>query len=166
MRVSPETRGPDPAATDGNLDSHRPLWHAPAGALSEDTPQSAGMQRREAISGKLCGSQRLWMGEAVIAGGARSSDHHHGESETGIYVVAGHPVFVFSDGSGAERRVETAPGDYVLVPPWVPHREENPGPDQAVVVLARTTQEAVVVNLPSLVPPDGSVPPDASVTPR
>lgn len=163
--VSQEPRGADPAPTDGTLDWHRPLWHAPAGALSEDTPQSAGMQRSEAISGKLCGSRRLWMGEAVVASGARSSDHHHGESETGIYVVAGSPVFVFADGAGAERRVETAPGDYVFVPPWVPHREENPGPDHAVVVLARTTQEAVVVNLESLVPPAGSVRPDGSVRP-
>lgn len=136
----------------GTIDWHRPLRHTPAGALSSDTAQSGGMQRREAISGRRSGSEELWMGEAVVAAGARSSDHHHGRSETGIYVVAGSPVFVFAEG-GAERRVETRPGDYVFVPPWVPHREENPGPEPAVVVLARTTQEAVVVNLPGLVPP-------------
>ena len=50
-----------------------------------------------------------------------------------------------------ERRVQTAPGDYIFVPPWIPHREENPDPDvEAVVVIARTTQEAIVVNLDSL----------------
>jgi uncharacterized RmlC-like cupin family protein len=87
-----------------------------------------------------------------VTGGARSSDHHHGASETGIYVVSGHPVFVFA-ADGAERRVETSPGDYVFVPPWVPHREENPGPEEAVIVIARTTQEAIVVNLPGLVEP-------------
>jgi uncharacterized RmlC-like cupin family protein len=90
------------------------------------------------------------MGETHVAGGVRSADHHHGESETGIYVVSGHPVFVFVDG-GVERRIETGPGDYVYVPPFAPHREENPSPDdEAVVVLARSTQEAIVVNLPSL----------------
>jgi uncharacterized RmlC-like cupin family protein len=69
-------------------------------------------------------------------------------------VVRGNPVFVFYDEtSGAERRLETRPGDYVFVPPWVPHREENPDPaNEAVVVIARTTQEAIVVNLPSLTP--------------
>jgi len=47
--------------------------------------------------------------------------------------------------------VETGPGDYVFVPPWVPHREENPDTDtEAVVVIARTTQEAIVVNLDGL----------------
>jgi uncharacterized RmlC-like cupin family protein len=61
-------------------------------------------------------------------------------------------VFVlFDEAAGAETRLETGPGDYVYVPPFVPHREENPDPDsEAVVVIARTTQEAIVVNLPSL----------------
>jgi uncharacterized RmlC-like cupin family protein len=79
-----------------------------------------------------------------------SGDHHHGEAETGIYVVSGHPVFVFLE-DGVERRIEASVGDYVYVPPYVPHREENPSPDEeAIVVLARTTQEGIVVNLPSL----------------
>jgi uncharacterized RmlC-like cupin family protein len=69
-------------------------------------------------------------------------------------VVSGHPEFVFLDqasGEPVERRLRTGPGDYVYVPPWVPHREENPDPaEEAVVVIARTTQEAIVVNLPDL----------------
>jgi uncharacterized RmlC-like cupin family protein len=108
------------------------------------------MTRFEAISGARGGSDRLWMGESHVAPALRSADHHHGKSETGIYVVSGHPVFVFV-ADGAETRIETGPGDYVYVPPFTPHREENPSPDDdAVVVLARTTQEAIVVNLPSL----------------
>jgi uncharacterized RmlC-like cupin family protein len=88
------------------------------------------------------------MGETRLAPGIRSANHHHGHSETGIYVTSGRPVFVVSDGAGGERRLETSPGDYVFVPPFVPHREENPSIDEeAVVVIARTTQEAIVVNL-------------------
>jgi uncharacterized RmlC-like cupin family protein len=129
---------------------HRKLHHTSRGTLSEDTAQTPGMQRFEAISGERCGSEKIWMGENHVAGGMQSADHHHGEAETGIYVVSGHPVFVFLD-DGAERRVETGPGDYIFVPPYVPHREENPSPDEeAVVVLARSTQEAIVINLPSL----------------
>jgi uncharacterized RmlC-like cupin family protein len=143
----PSTDSPTPATPDW----HRPLGHTPTTALSGDTAQSSGMRRFEAISGRLSGSEELWMGQAHVAAGARSSDHHHGRSETGIYVVSGHPVFVFLD-DGEERRIETAPGDYIFVPPWVPHREENPTGDEAVVVLARTTQEGIVVNLPSLRP--------------
>jgi uncharacterized RmlC-like cupin family protein len=107
------------------------------------------MSRYEAVSGPLSGSDNLWMGETHVSAGANSGDHHHGRSETAIYVLSGNPVFVFVEGP-TERRIETSPGDYVYVPPWTPHREENPGSEEAVVVLARSTQEAIVVNLPSL----------------
>jgi uncharacterized RmlC-like cupin family protein len=91
----------------------------------------------------------IWLGRTHVAGGASSANHHHGESETGIYVVSGHPVFVFADGD-EERRIEASPGDFVFVPPFTAHREENPAPEEAVVVIARSTQEAIVVNLESL----------------
>jgi len=108
------------------------------------------MQRFEAISGAMTGSRTIWMGETHVDPATRSSAHHHGESETAIYVLAGNPVFVFLEG-GEEIRIDTKPGDYVFVPPHVPHREENPSADrEAVVILARSTQEAIVVNLPSL----------------
>jgi uncharacterized RmlC-like cupin family protein len=121
-------------------------------SLSGDTAQTGGMIRTAAISGALVGAQALWMGRTVVLPGASSGDHHHGDSETAIYVVSGHPVFVFRDpDSGSVVRLETEPGDYVWVPPHVPHREENPSPDtEAIVVIARSTQEAIVVNVPEL----------------
>ena len=125
-----------------------------ADQLSESTAQTPGMRRRAAISGHTTGAQGLWLGETRVAPGASSGDHHHGESETGIYVVSGHPVFVCLGPDGEEVRLETSPGDFVHVPPHVPHREENPSAEEeAVVVIARTTQEAIVVNLPGLRPP-------------
>jgi uncharacterized RmlC-like cupin family protein len=121
-------------------------------SLSSGTAQTPGMVRSAAISGDLVGAQGLWMGRTVVLPGTSSGDHHHGASETGIYVVSGHPVFVFRDpDSGSLVRLETSPGDYVWVPPHVPHREENPSPDtEAVVVIARSTQEAIVVSVPEL----------------
>ena len=131
---------------------HRRLHHLTPAALSADTAQTTGMRRIEAISGKTVGSSALWMGQTHVSPATSSENHHHGASETAIYVVSGHPVFVFFDeAAAAETRLETGPGDYVYVPPFVPHREENPDPaSEAVVVIARTTQEAIVVNLPSL----------------
>ena len=108
------------------------------------------MQRFEALSARHGGTQRIWMGENHVGPNLNSGDHHHGEAETGIYVVSGHPEFVFLDDERDETRIRTGPGDYVFVPPWVPHREENPHPEPAVVVLARSTQDGIVVNLPSL----------------
>lgn len=119
-----------------------------SGQLSADTSQSGGMHRRAALSGDLVGSHILWMGETRVAPSTASQPHHHGRSETGIYVVSGTPVFSFRDDRGGLVRVRTSAGDYVYVPPHVPHIEENPSPDEvAVVVIARTTQEAIVVNL-------------------
>ena len=120
--------------------------------LSGATAQTSGMIRSAAISGELTGATSLWMGRTELPPGVNSGDHHHGESETAIYVVAGTPVFVFRDpATGADVRLEARPGDYIWVPPWVPHREENPSAaETAVIVLARSTQEAIVVNVDSL----------------
>jgi uncharacterized RmlC-like cupin family protein len=148
LRARCHDRGMSDAGPDG---WHAPLRHVRASELSGDTGQTPGMTRREAVSARTVGSQRVWMGETEVAPRTASADHHHGDSETAIHVVSGHPVFVFAR-DGEEVRLETAPGDYVFVPPFTPHREENPGEEPAVVVIARSSQEAIVVNLPSLLP--------------
>lgn len=145
---------PDLPERDGAPSARTRVHHVPAGALDGGTAQTGGMRRFAAISGRTVGSERIWMGQTHVAPATASSDHHHGASETAIHIVHGHPEFVFledtADGT-REVRVRTSPGDYVFVPPYVPHREENPDPDdEAVVVIARSTQEAVVVNLPAL----------------
>jgi uncharacterized RmlC-like cupin family protein len=120
--------------------------------VDSETAQTPGMQRFAAISNAKVGSERLWMGETHVQPQMRSADHHHGEAETAIYVVSGSPEFVFLDEqTGEERRLCAQPGDYVFVPPYTPHREENNDPEvEAVVVIARSTQDAIVINLPSL----------------
>jgi uncharacterized RmlC-like cupin family protein len=128
---------------------HTPLRHIRAADLTGDTKQTTGMTRLEAVSGKTVGATKVWMGQTHVAPATNSGDHHHGEAETAIYIVSGNPVFVFAEGE-EEIRLETGPGDYIFVPPYVPHREENPGAEEAVVVIARSSQEGIVVNLPSL----------------
>jgi uncharacterized RmlC-like cupin family protein len=132
--------------------THNRVHHIKASEISSDTAQSGGMQRFSALSGRSVGAEKLWMGETHVSPETASDNHHHGESETAIYVRSGHPEFVFHDGI-KEVRIATEPGDYIFVPPYLPHREENPDPDNAAeVVIARSTQEAIVVNLPSLYP--------------
>ena len=130
----------------------QPLRHIRAESLDPRTAQTAGMTRLAAITAASAGSNGIWMGQTHVAPGTRSADHHHGESETAIFVLTGHPAFVYLDG-GVETRISTSPGDYVYVPPYTPHREENPSDgEEALVVIARNTQEAIVVNLPGLTP--------------
>lgn len=131
---------------------HADLRHVRAEELTGVTNQTSGMVRREAISGATVGSQKIWMGQTHVGAHTNSGDHHHGDTETAIYVLSGHPVFVFARGDH-EVRLEPKPGDYVFVPPFTPHREENPTDAEAVVVIGRSSQQGVVVNLPSLWPP-------------
>ncbi|MYT33112.1 MULTISPECIES: cupin domain-containing protein [unclassified Streptomyces] len=110
-----------------------------------------------ALSGGTVGSKKLWMGRVENPPLSATDNHHHGDSEAGIYVVSGHPVFVYHDGT-QEVRISAGPGDFLLVPPFVPHREENPDPDEpVVVVIARTTQEPIKVSLPELYQLQGAV---------
>jgi uncharacterized RmlC-like cupin family protein len=142
---------PDFDATDQRPSQAR-VHHIKASELGSDTAPSDGMRRFAALSGRSVGSEKLWMGETHVAPETVSANHHHGESETAIYVRSGNPEFVFHDGV-QEIRIATKPGDYVFVPPHLPHREENPDPTTpAEVVIARSTQEAIVINLPGLYP--------------
>jgi uncharacterized RmlC-like cupin family protein len=120
--------------------------------LDASTAQTPGMTRYAAISRSTVGSAGLWMGQTHVGPATSSGNHHHGSCETAIFVVSGSPEFVFLDpATGQETRLAAGPGDYIFVPPFTPHREENNDPErEAVVVIARNTQEAIVVNLPSL----------------
>lgn len=122
----------------------------PSEDRTSSTAQTSAMTRTAALSGETVGSHAIWMGETHVAPGVSSGPHHHGESETGIYVVSGNPEFIYSE-DGHEVRVLTKPGDYVYIPPFVHHIESNANSDEeAVVVIARTTQEAIVENLDDL----------------
>ncbi|MFF2964797.1 cupin domain-containing protein [Streptomyces sp. NPDC057963] len=127
-------------SSDGNAPLGNRVHHVRSGELDGYT----------AISGGTVGSKNLWMGRVENPPSSATDNHHHGESEAGIYVVSGHPVFVFHDGE-QEVRITADPGDFLLVPPFVPHREENPDPNEpVVVVIARTTQEPIKVSVPEL----------------
>lgn len=126
------------------------VYHVPSEECTSATAQTSGMTRMAALSGDTVGSRAIWMGETHVAPRVSSGPHHHGESETGIYIVSGNPEFIYS-ADGREVRVRTKPGDYIYIPPFVHHIESNANSEEeAVVVIARTTQEAIVENLEEL----------------
>ena len=111
-----------------------------------NTPQTPGMQRVAAVSKQIAGSQGLWAGVTVVAPNVASGIHHHGETETVIYVVSGHAKMRWGDRMQFEADVE--PGDFIYVPPFAPHQEINPSPDTpSQWVIVRNSQEPIVVNL-------------------
>ncbi len=111
-----------------------------------NTVQTPGMQRVAAVSRQLAGSKGLWAGVTIVAPGIASGVHHHGALETIIYVVSGHGKIRWGAEMQHEEQVE--PGDFIYVPPYVPHQEINPSPETpSQWVIVRNAQEPVVVNL-------------------
>jgi len=114
--------------------------------LDYHTAQTNGMRRLAAISHALVGSETLWAGVMLAEPGSASSVHHHGRLETVVYVVSGQSKVRW--GSRLEHEAELEPGDFLFIPPYMPHQEINPSPDQATQwVVVRSGQEAIVVNL-------------------
>jgi uncharacterized RmlC-like cupin family protein len=116
------------------------------GELDANTPQTPGMTRAEAISHAKVGAQKLWAGTVVVHPNAKTGPHHHGDLETVIYVVRGRARFRWGD--RLEFVGEAGPGDFVFVPPYLPHQELNARADEPVeAVVVRSGQEPIVVNL-------------------
>jgi len=117
-----------------------------AGELDSNTPQTAGMSRAAAITHARTGANRLWAGTVTVQPAARTGAHHHGELETVLYIVRGRARFRWGD--HLEFVEEAGPGDFVYVPPFVPHQEMNARSDEPVeAVVVRSGQEPIVVNL-------------------
>ena len=114
--------------------------------LDVNTPQTPGMSRAAAITNARTGANKLWAGTVTIHPNAKTGAHHHGDLESVIYVVSGRARMRW--GERLEFVAEAGPGDFIFVPPFVPHQESNASPDEPLsCVLVRSGQEPVVVNL-------------------
>jgi uncharacterized RmlC-like cupin family protein len=114
--------------------------------LDLNTPQTPGMTRAAAITHARAGASKLWAGTVVVEPNAKTGAHHHGEVETVLYIVRGRARFRWGD--HLEFYAEADPGDFIYVPPYVPHQEMNASPEMPVeAVVVRSGQEPVVVNL-------------------
>jgi uncharacterized RmlC-like cupin family protein len=114
--------------------------------LDPNTAQTPGMERAAAINAARVGAQKIWAGTVTIAPDAKTGAHHHGDLESVIYVLRGRARMRW--GEALEFVAEAGPGDFIFVPPFVPHQEINAGTDEPLdCVLMRSGNEAVVVNL-------------------
>jgi uncharacterized RmlC-like cupin family protein len=118
----------------------------PANSLDPNTPQTPGMDRKAAINFARAGARKLWAGTVNISPNAKTGAHHHGPLESVIYVVRGKARMRW--GERLEFVAEADPGDFIYVPPYVPHQEINASPSEPLeCVLVRSDNEAVVINL-------------------
>lgn len=117
-----------------------------AGELNRNTPQTPGMDRAAAINRAMAGAEKLWAGTVIIHPNAKTGAHHHGELESVIYVLKGRARMRW--GEQLEYVAEADPGDFIFVPPYVPHQEINARSDEPLeCVVVRSGQEPIVVNL-------------------
>ena len=117
-----------------------------ASELDANTAQTLGMQRRAAVTTERTGATKLWAGTVTIDANAKTGAHHHGDLESVIYVVSG--IARLRWGDRLEYVAEAEQGDFIFVPPYVPHQEINASADlQLHCVLARSGQTGLVVNL-------------------
>jgi len=114
--------------------------------LDPNTPQRPGMTRAAAITHARTGASKLWAGTVVVQPDAKTGPHHHGDLETVLYIIKGRARMRWGD--HLEFVDEAGPGDFIYVPPFVPHQEINAKPDEACeAVVVRSGQDPVVVNL-------------------
>jgi uncharacterized RmlC-like cupin family protein len=134
-------------------DKHEPIdWKLngvkviPGDRLDPNTAQTPGMERATAINLARAGAQKIWAGTVRIHPDAKTGAHHHGALESVIYVIKGRARMRWGD--RLEYVAEAGPGDFIFVPPYVPHQEINASTDETLeCVLVRSDNEAVVVNL-------------------
>ncbi|HEY3153152.1 MAG TPA: cupin domain-containing protein [Candidatus Binatia bacterium] len=111
-----------------------------------NTPQTPGMTRAAAINRAMAGANKLWAGTVNIHPNAKTAPHHHGELESIIYIVSGRARMRW--GAELEFIAEAGPGDFIFVPPFVPHQEINANANEPLTcVVVRSDQEPIVVNL-------------------
>ena len=109
------------------------------------------------VSADTVDAKALFLGVVTMDPGARTKSHLHAVHESALYMVRGDEVEVYT-GDRLEHRDVARPGDYLFVPPQVPHVVVNRSETTpAVFVGARnepTAQESVVMlpDLDSLVP--------------
>ncbi len=116
-----------------------------ADETSDDTAQTEGLPRLAGVSGDTTGAQSLWMGRPTGPPGMDSGPHHHGEAETAGYVMSGETRIYY--GEDYDEYVDLEEGDFVYVPPYLPHVERNLSDTEPVEFVTARSPGNIVVNL-------------------
>jgi uncharacterized RmlC-like cupin family protein len=133
-------QGTAPVSTEGGVRIIKPLQ------FDDHTPQTSGMHRLAAISHELVGSENLWAGVTMAEPNSASTVHHHGPLETVVYVAEGRGKLRW--GHRLDNETDLEVGDFLFIPPFLPHQEINPSPDRpALWIVVRSAPDAILVEL-------------------
>lgn len=142
----PDGQSDSPEPTETQAWKHDGVRVIPADQLDGNVPSTPGMDRKAAINFARVGAQKLWAGTVHIHPNAKTGAHHHGPLESVIYVIRGRARMRW--GNQLEFVAEAGPGDFIYVPPYVPHQEINASEHEVLeCVLCRSDGQAVAVNL-------------------
>jgi uncharacterized RmlC-like cupin family protein len=115
------------------------------------TATRQGLRQFVGISGTNSGARGLSMNRVIIPPGGRAEPHRHVGSESAIYLLQGTVETRY--GERLERRVVNRSGDFLFIPPGVPHQPINLSTTEpAIAIVARNDpheQEHVELLAPS-----------------
>ncbi|MBL0344512.1 MAG: cupin domain-containing protein [Anaerolineales bacterium] len=104
----------------------------------------------EGISAQSAGTKNLCMHLVIIPPGGKAVAHYHNGYETTIYIIKGRAETKYGD--NLEKSSINEAGDFLFIPPNVPHQPINLSETEEVVaVVARNDpneQESVVIYQP------------------
>jgi mannose-6-phosphate isomerase-like protein (cupin superfamily) len=126
--------------------SPRAVVRTPSELTEPPGQQTIGIRRRQAFAG-----DDRWVGYVETQPGEWSGWHHHGETDTYLYVVSGGLEFEFGN---ADEPIRVSSGDFAHVPPRVVHRERTPPGAPGEIVLVRLGGGPAVVNVDEPARPD------------
>ena len=107
-------------------------------------PSTSGRATAFDFSG--AGGRETWIGTVTLGPNRNTGAHHHGHLESVIYVVKGRARMRWGD--KLQFTAEAGPGDFIYVPPYVPHQEINASDTEPLeCVLVRSDNEAVAINI-------------------
>jgi uncharacterized RmlC-like cupin family protein len=107
--------------------------------------QTENARRISGVSKENSAADRIWFGKVHTGPGEVSGAHHHGEAQTGGYVFKGRGFIRYGEGYGQIVYLEE--GDFVFVPPYMPHIEGNASKSEELIWLTTRTPDNIVVNL-------------------
>jgi uncharacterized RmlC-like cupin family protein len=116
--------------------------------FDDSTAQTPGSKRFAAIPRGTASNAQMWGGLFFVEPKSQTAIHHHGVQETIVYVLEGQALIRW--GERGEFEAVANRGDFIRVPPFLPHREANPSDSVTFSwVVVRNTPEPIVVNLPA-----------------